>query len=126
MDFKAMFIDLKDYEQKDVESGKAMSIIAYIGILCLIPYFAEKNNKYVRFHAIQALNLCLINIIYSIALSVASMILIFIPVIGPMLITVLGIATYGFLALYIWGIVNACQNKAKELPIVNKIKIIKK
>lgn len=129
MDIKAMFTDLKDYsvdyEKQEKESGKAMAIIAYIGILCLIPYFAEKNNKYVRFHAVQALNLFLINIIYSVAVAVASMILIFVPVLGPIAVMILNVASYGFIALHIWGIVNACQDKAKELPIVNKIKIIK-
>ena len=129
MDFKGMFTDLKDYskdyDQKDIESGKAMAIISYIGILCLIPYFAEKNNKYVRFHAIQALNLFLINVIYGIAVSMASFVLIFIPVIGAILAFALSLVSYGFFALYIWGIVNACQDKAKELPVVNKIKIIK-
>lgn len=68
----------------------------------------------------------LINIIYSIALSVASVILVFIPIIGPILMMLLAVASYGFIALDIWGIVNACQDKAKELPLVNKIKIIKK
>lgn len=130
MDFKGMFTDLKDYskdyDQKDIESGKAMAIIFYIGILCLIPYFAEKNNKYVRFHTIQALNLFLINVIYSIALAMVSVILVFIPVIGPMIALALSLVSYGFFALCIWGIVNACQDKAKELPVVNQIKIIKK
>lgn len=129
MDIKAMFTDLKDhseeYSKKDKESGKAMAILSYIGILALIPYFAEKKNKYVRFHAIQSLNLLLINIIYSVAVAIASMILIFVPVIGAIAVMLLGVISYGFVALYIWGIVNACQDKAKELPIVNKIKIIK-
>ena len=130
MNFKELFTNLndytKDYEQKDIESGKAMSILSYIGLLCLIPYFAEKNNKYVRFHAIQGLNLCLISVIYSIVYAILSVILLFIPIIGWMLLMVLSIASYGFLALSIWGIVNTCNNQAKELPIVNKIKLIKK
>ena len=130
MDIKAMFTDLKDhskdYTKKEKEEGKAFAILSYIGILCLIPYFAEKKNKYIRFHAVQGLNLFLINIIYSVAVVVASMILVFIPIIGAIAIMLLGVLSYGFYALYIWGIVNACQDKAKELPIVNKIKLIKK
>ena len=130
MDFNAMFTDLKDYskdyDQKEMESGKLMGVLSYLGFLCLIPYFAEKNNNYVRFHAIQGFNLFLLSIIYSIALSILSVILIFIPIIGPILIMLLGLVSYGFIALYIWGIVNVCQDKAKELPIVNKIKLIKK
>ena len=130
MNIKDLFTDLKDYtneyDRKDIESGKAMSILSYIGLLCLIPYFAEKNNKYVRFHATQGLNICLLSVIYSIAFFILSIILAFIPIIGWLLIMVLSVASYGFLALYIWGIVNACNDKAKELPLVNKIKLIKK
>ena len=125
-----MFKDLKDttgsFDKKDIESGKAMSILSYIGILALIPYFAEKNNQYVRYHAVQGLNLFLLSIIYSVAYSILTMILAFIPVIGWILIMLLGLLSYGFLALSIVGIVYACQDKAKELPVVNQIKIIKK
>lgn len=130
MDFKAMFTDLKDYskdyDKNEIESGKAMGILSYLGILGLIPYFAEKNNKYVRFHAIQGLNILLLSVIYSVAYAILSLVLAFIPIIGWMLILVLSILSYGFFALYIWGIVNVCNGKAKELPVVNKIQLIKK
>ena len=63
-----MFTDLKEtteqYDKQDIEKGKLMSILSYFGILCLISYFTEKDNKYVRFHAIQGLNLFLISVIY--------------------------------------------------------------
>lgn len=130
MDFKGLFTDLKDYsadyDKNEIENGKAMGILSYIGILCLIPYFAEKNNKYVRYHAIQGLNIFLLSVIYSVAYVILSFVLAFIPVIGWILILVLTLLSYGFIALYIWGIVNVCNNKAKELPIVNKISLIKK
>lgn len=130
MDFKALFTDLKDttneYDKKDIEKGKLMSILAYLGILCLIPYFAEKENKFVRYHAIQGLNLFLITLIYSVGLGVVSTILMFIPIIGWILIMLLSLLSYGFTALCIWGIVNVCQEKAKQLPLVNKWQLIKK
>jgi len=129
MDIKSLFTDLKDrtkeFNKKEIESGKAMAILSYIGLLCLIPFFAEKNNKYVRFHAVQGLNILILGAIYGAAYAVLSAILIFIPFIGIILLFALGILSYGFAALFIWGIVNACCNNAKELPIVNKIKIIK-
>ena len=127
---KNIFTDVKDctkdYTKKDIENGKAMSILSYIGILCLIPYFAEKNNKYVRFHAVQGLNVFLAWIIYYIAYYIVSMILIVIPILGWMLIAILSLGGLAFLALEIMGIVYACQDKAKELPLINKFKIIKK
>ena len=129
MDFKALFTDLKDtteeYDKNDIEKGKLMSILSYISILCLIPYFAEKDNKYVRYHAIQGLNLFLISTIYSVALMVISPILVFIPIVSFILIWALTLISYLFIALSIWGIVNVIQNKAKQIPLANKWQIVK-
>ena len=143
------FMDVKDetknFDKKDIESGKGMAIISYLGFLSLIPYLSEKKNKYVRFHAAQGLNLFILEMIYSVVYGILTSV---IKVKGscgagyygsladafgvtckvtPWWITVpLGIIGLGFTVLAIIGIVNACQDKAKELPIVNQIKIIKK
>lgn len=143
------FMDVKDetknFDKKDIESGKGMAIISYLGFLSLIPYLSEKKNKYVRYHAVQGLNLFILEMIYSVAYGILTSV---IKVKGscgggyygnlasafgvtckvtPWWITLpLGIIGLGFTALAIIGIVNACQDKAKELPIVNQIKIIKK
>lgn len=123
---KNIFEDVKDdtelFDKNDIESGKVMAILSYIGILCLIPFFAEKNNKYVIYHAKQGLNLFVLEIIASAAVSMFSIILFFLFFIGGLI----GFAVSGLsLALSVIGIVNVCNGKAKELPIVNKIKIIK-
>lgn len=44
------------------------------------------------------------------------------PIIGWILAPIISLAT---LALTILGIVNVCQGKAKELPIIGKYKILK-
>lgn len=129
MDFKGMFTDLKDttskFDKKDIENGKLMSVISYLGILCLIPYFTEKENKYVRYHAIQGLNLFLISTIYSIAYSIVSCILVLMPIVGWFLLLPLGLISFGFVGLTILGIVYVLQDKAKEIPVINKIQIVK-
>ena len=131
------------YEKKDIESGKGMAILSYI--LPLIPYFAEKENKYVRYHAIQGMNLFIIAIAYSIIYTILTSV---IKVKGscgygywgewaaslgtyckvtPWWVTV-PLSLIGFIitALCVIGIINVCNGKAKELPIINNIKIIKK
>ena len=123
---KNIFEDVKDdtelFDKKDIESGKVMAILAYIGILCLIPYFAEKNNKFVVYHAKQGLNLFIIEIIATAAVSMLSIVLFFLFFVGGLI----GLAvSAGSFALSIIGIVNVCNGKAKELPIINKFKIIK-
>ena len=119
--------DVKDetdsFDKKDIESGKVMAILSYLGILVLIPYFAEKNNKYVAYHAKQGLNLFIIEIIASFAFSILSVIFwLILFFIVPLLGAALSLASLG---LTIIGIVNVCNGKAKELPVINKFKIIK-
>ena len=133
---KSLFTDLKDssaeYTKEEKDAGKLMAILSYLGILCLIPYFAEKDNKYVRYHAIQGLNLFIIDLICSAVIAVVGVvatILFLIPILGwilgGLLYLVIFLIPVGIFALSIWGLVLVFQDQAKELPIVNKFKIIK-
>ena len=124
-DFNSMINDVSDstaeMDAKDIENGKVMGILSYLGILCLIPYFAEKNNKFVVFHAKEGLNLLIISVIFTFATGVISAI----PLIGLISLLISWVGSLAILALSILGIVNVCQGKAKELPFINKIKLIK-
>ena len=133
---KGLFTNLQDktadYSKEEIENGKLMALLSYIGILALIPYFAEKENKYVRFHAIQGLNLLIINLVVSAAsfvVAIVATVLFIIPVIGWilgfLLYLVIGLVPVGLFVISILGIVYSLQGNAKELPIVNQIKFIK-
>ena len=39
----------------DVQNNKVMAVLAYIGLLVLIPIFAAKDSKFARFHSGQGL-----------------------------------------------------------------------
>lgn len=133
---KGLFTNLQDktadYSKEEIENGKLMALLSYIGILALIPYFAEKENKYVRFHAIQGLNLLIINLVVSAAsfvVAIVATVLFIIPIIGWilgfLLYLVIGLVPVGLLVISILGVVYSLQGNAKELPIVNQIKFIK-
>lgn len=131
--------ETKEHDEKDIETNKVMGILAYFGPLCLVPLLAAKDSKFANYHAKQGLNLFIIELIYGIIsgiiLSIATV---------PRVCNLWGDLTYecgyikpwwiqlpvnlisiliGVIALI--GIIYAAQGKAKELPIVNKIKIIK-
>ena len=106
-----------EYSQAEIKNGKVMSILSYIGILVLIPLFAEKNNRYVRFHVNQGFTLVVIEL----AIAVVGIVLNFIPIFGIVIRALLSLAT---LILMILGIVNAATGKAKELPIIGSIKLV--
>jgi uncharacterized membrane protein len=128
--------------KKEIEDGKAMAILAYI--LAPIPYFAEKKNKFVRYHAIQGMNLFIVAVAYSILASIINNI-VWKAVAGNCVRSlysgswggcsggmasfvswIIGLIGLGIGIIAIIGIINAVQGQKKELPIFGKLKIIKK
>ena len=118
------------------KENKVMAVLAYIGLLVLVPIFAAKDSKYARFHATQGLNITVLSvaqaIIYYILATIISIIfrgsIIF--GVGGVLLTILGfintILSIAFIVLAIYGIVNAVQGKCKKLPIIGKFDILGK
>ena len=110
------------FDPQDINDNKGMSVLAYIGILFLIPLLACPNSRFARYHTNQGLVLFLLEL----AIGVVTSIFAFIPVIGPIFgglrSAVAGIFT---LALQILGIINAAQGQAKELPLIGKITLLK-
>ena len=115
---------INEYSADEIQNGKLMGILSYIGILVLIPILVEKNNRFVKFHANQGLVLFIVNIIYNIAVKIVVSILAIIGLAG-IVSTILGLVGWVFVILAIIGIVNVCQGKAKELPVIGSIKILK-
>jgi len=127
----------KDFTKKDIKENMAMGILAYLGVLVLAPYFGAKHSKFAQYHAKQGMNLFLLEIAYTILYSLLSLITVtkYQTVYGikfvagkitPWFITLpLGLIGLGIFALVVIGIINVCQGKAKELPVIGKIKIFK-
>lgn len=105
-------------DPNDVQQNKVMAVLAYIDILFLVPLLAAPNSQYARFHTNQGLVLFLFDIVVGILTAVLA----FIPFIGLIVSSVLGL---GVFVLMILGIVNAATGKANELPLIGKIRIIK-
>ena len=112
----------KKFDKKDINENKAMAALSYI--LAPIPYFLDNKSKWVRYHAIQGMNLLMIFLILSLILSIINNLFL-----GPFVFvaTILRTTLNVFGAIYaITGIVNVCNGEAKELPLINKFKLIKK
>ncbi len=108
-----------EFSTKEIEDNKIICAISYIAILFWLPLVAgTKNSKYCRFHVNQSIVLAITSII----LSIIGMILGIIPILGDILGALLSLASF---LLFIFGLVNTVQGKAKELPLIGGIKIIK-
>ncbi len=92
------------------DNSLLMGILAYIGILVLIPLFVAKGNAFVQFHVRQGLVLFVIEII--------------VYVVGEMmwgLYPILSLVNLAMLVLSIIGIINVVQKKEAELPLVGQL-----
>lgn len=96
------------------ETNKWICVVAYI--VFFLPLLVDGENAEYKFHANQGLNLFIITVVISIIGS-------FIPVIGWFIILPVG-ELFCFL-LTIMGMVNAYNQKMKELLIIGKYKLIK-
>ena len=118
-------------EADDARNNKAMGVLAYLGILVLVPIFAAKESKFARYHANQGLVLALAEIAFAIVYSILTGILTAILLgtgawgLWSVITTLLGLVWLVFLALAIIGIVNAVNGKMKDLPVIGKIRILK-
>lgn len=117
------FIGTQDYTEKYREEErtekKTMAVLSYI--LPPIPFIAEKDSKYVKFHSIQGMNL----LVWFIFL------MLFVWVLDTALPAWEGITDFlniitilSYIVLVVIGVINAVNNKAKELPIVSKLNFI--
>lgn len=114
------------YTAEDINNNKVMAVLAYFGPLVLVPIFGAKDSKFARFHANQGLVLFILDVAYGIIVSILNTIFYAISFgFGAIMSTILGLVWILIAILAIIGIVNASQGKAKELPIIGKIKILK-
>lgn len=113
------------FNSEDVQKNKVFGILAYFGILFLVPLLAAKDSQYARFHANQGLVLFITDIIFGVCIKVITTILVFIPFIGWVLIPLIsGALGILILVLFIFGIVNACSGEPKKLPVIGNITIL--
>ena len=96
-------------DPEDIRKNKVYAVLAYIGILVLVPIFCAKDSKFAKFHANQGLVLCIIELVIGILLKK----------------WILGILELVITVFAVMGIVYAIQGKAKELPLIGNIKLLK-
>jgi len=108
----------------DIEKNKVMGGLAYF--LFFLPLIACPDSKYGRFHANQGLVYLLLSVAAGIAISVLTAIFLVISFRLWWLTTLISFVVWiAIIALGIIGLINGFSGKAKELPFVGKIRIIK-
>lgn len=98
----------------DVDQNKVFGIIAYIGILFIVPLLAAKESKFAMYHANQGLNLFIAGVVVGV-IGV-------IPILGWIVAPLAAIVLFIFA---IMGIVNAAKGEMKPLPLIGSWQLIK-
>ncbi len=98
------------HEDQIIQEGKLFAFVAYLWILCLIPLFLKKDNKFAIFHGKQGLVL----FIGEIAISIIGVI----PLVG-WIAFFLGSLLFGFLSIA--GMIQALLGKYWKVPFIGEI-----
>ena len=111
-------------------TNKTLSIVSYITIIgWLIAYFSYKDKSttekstLVNYHLKQSLGIAIIGLIFMVIINVVA-------VVVPTLASILSLANFGIMILWILGIINANNEVEKPVPVVggmfeNKFEFIK-
>lgn len=114
-----------EFDPQDIEKNKVLSSLAYLGILFFLPLVGCPDSKFGKFHANQGLVLFLAEVIFGAIGNLIRVVLLLVPFVGgamaTLINTVIGIV---FVVALVMGLVNTLNGKAKEIPIIGKIKLI--
>jgi uncharacterized membrane protein len=103
----------------EVEEGKTLAAIGYLGILFLVPLLAKKENKFCQFHGKQGAVLFGLEVIGFIVILVLFLILNIIPCVGAIIGTILWLAyVVCAVGLSIWGLVMAMKGEYWKMPVI--------
>ena len=109
------------FNPEDVNSNRAMGILAYIGLLVLVPLFAAKDSPFARFHYNQGLVLAIAEVVATSVFKLLS----HLKLIGWIFSLAAWLVGVAAVVLTILGIVNAAKGRAKELPVIGSIQLLK-
>ena len=108
------------------QTKKGMAILAYFGILVLIPLLTAKQDPFARYHTNQGLVLFLVSVISSVLSNVLTTLLIDISSTAVLIISgIFGILALVWFVFSIIGIVHAAKGQTKPLPLIGGIKLLK-
>ncbi len=98
------------FRSEDAAEHKGLAALSYIGLLVLIPLF-NKDSPYVRYHVNQGLVL----LVCEFAVWILGKIFSFLGTVGGILAFILAVI----------GVINALSGRAKELPVIGKVRLLK-
>lgn len=112
------------FDPADIEKNKWVCALSYLSILFFLPLVVSPDSKYGRFHANQSLVLLIVAVIGNIAFGIARGILSILHLgwIATLATSLWGLLILGFMII---GIVNVLGGKARQLPVIGWVSLLK-
>ena len=127
MDTLRKVLDTEDYtssfSEKERENGKLYSIVGYFWVFFFIPLLV-KGNKFCKFHANQGLVFFLFSLCGGIIITLLSNLF---NVLSLNVVSIIFKALFSLtlMLLLCFGVINTFNKKARNLPLIGQIRIIK-
>jgi len=109
------------YSEADISGNKGMAILCYISWLVIIPILTSRESPFVRFHINQGISLFILDVVCTLLFRALGFMFLLTPFDFVIELADLAVSAL-ILAMAITGIVNVCKGKAKEMPLVGKIR----
>lgn len=111
--------------EKDIRDNKVMAVLAYLGILVLVPFFMAKESRFARYHVRQGLTLFVLEIAYSMIYQILTVAILMVSWRFYYIVRLFGYVALVFPVMAVMGIVNAVNGQEKELPVIGKIRVVR-
>ncbi len=114
------------YCQGDISENRGMAALSYLGLLCLVPYFAARTSPFAHGHAVRGMNLMLLEVGYllltSILNAICSLIAWQLALVVSTAFSICGLLFVGLSAIGIWTV---CRGQSRSLPLVGAFRLIR-
>ena len=107
-----------EFDPQDIKANSGLAAACYISILFFLPLVLRPDSKFARFHANQGLVLLIVGV----ALGAAKGVTLGVPIVTDIFGALLGLIQFGY---FLYGFVNTLNGKAKELPFIGGITLIR-
>lgn len=114
-----------EYDPQDIALYKRISVVAYLGLLVLIPMICIQNSRFTRYHSNQGLVLAILDVVVMALATVMTTLFrnsLFLLILAGIISFALSVV---LIYLTVVGIINAVKGRAKELPVIGKIRLLK-
>jgi uncharacterized membrane protein len=109
-----------DPDVYDIEHNKVFAVLAYVGILFLVPLLAAPRSRFARYHTNQGIVLFISFLIVWFSLFV----LVAIPIVNIVMIPAWTVVPAAGLVFMIIGIVHAASGEYKPLPWIGHFRLL--